>query len=52
MAVINNVTMLAIILSGAAIVREREHGTMDHLMVMPLTAFEIAISKVWANRLW
>jgi ABC-2 type transport system permease protein len=51
MGVINNVTMLAIILAGAAIVREREHGTMDHLLVMPLTPFEIAMSKVWANAL-
>jgi ABC-2 type transport system permease protein len=51
MGIINNVTMLAIILSGAAIVREREHGTMDHLLVMPLTPFEIAMSKVWANSL-
>jgi ABC-2 type transport system permease protein len=49
MGIINSVTMLAIILSGAAIVREREHGTMDHLLVMPLTPFEIAMSKVWAN---
>jgi len=51
MGVINNVTMLAIILAGAAVVREREHGTMDHLLVMPLTPFEIAMSKVWANSL-
>ena len=43
--------MLAIILAGAAIIREREHGTMDHLLVMPLTPFEIAMSKVWANGL-
>jgi ABC-2 type transport system permease protein len=49
MAVINNITMLAIILAGAAVVREREHGTMDHLLVTPLTPFEIAMSKVWAN---
>jgi ABC-2 type transport system permease protein len=49
MGIINSVTMLAIILSGAAVVREREHGTMDHLLVMPLTPFEIAMSKVWAN---
>jgi ABC-2 type transport system permease protein len=49
MGIINSVTMLAIILAGAAIVREREHGTMDHLLVMPLTPFEIAASKVWAN---
>ena len=51
MGIINNVTMLAIILAGAAIVREREHGTMDHLLVMPLTPFEIAMSKVWATGL-
>ncbi len=51
MGIINSISMLAIILSGAAIVREREHGTMDHLLVMPLTPFEIAMSKVWANGL-
>lgn len=51
MGIINNITMLGIILAGAAIVREREHGTMDHLLVMPLTPFEIAMSKVWANAL-
>src|SRR5271166_530751 len=51
MGIINNVTMLAIILAGAAIVREREHGTMDHLLVMPVTPFEIAMSKVWSNGL-
>lgn len=51
MGIINNVTMLAIILAGAAIVREREHGTMDHLLVMPLSPFEIAMAKVWANGL-
>ncbi len=49
--IVNNINILAIILSGAAIVREREHGTMDHLLVMPLTPFEIAASKVWANGL-
>jgi ABC-2 type transport system permease protein len=51
MGILNSVTMLAIILAGAAIVREREHGTMDHLLVMPLTPFEIAMSKIWANGL-
>jgi ABC-type transport system involved in multi-copper enzyme maturation permease subunit len=47
----NSITMLAIILAGAAVVREREHGTLDHLLVMPLTPFEIAMSKIWANGL-
>ncbi len=51
MGIINNVTMLAIVLAGAAVIREREHGTMDHLLVMPLTPFEIAMSKIWANSL-
>lgn len=51
MGLINNVTMLAIIIAGAAIVREREHGTMDHLLVMPLTPLEIAMAKIWANGL-
>ncbi|HEV2097569.1 MAG TPA: ABC transporter permease, partial [Stellaceae bacterium] len=49
--IINSITMLAIILAGAAIIREREHGTMDHLLVMPVTPFEIAMSKIWANGL-
>jgi len=51
MGILDGVTMLSIILAGAAVVREREHGTMDHLLVMPLTPFEIALSKVWANGL-
>ncbi|HEY1361562.1 MAG TPA: ABC transporter permease [Xanthobacteraceae bacterium] len=51
MAIINNVTMLAIIMAGAAVVREREHGTMDHLLAMPVSPFEIAMSKIWANGL-
>jgi len=51
MGIVNNVTMLAIILAGAAVIREREHGTMDHLLVMPVSPFEIAMSKIWANGL-
>jgi len=51
MAIIGNVNMLALVLAGAAIVRECEHGTMDHLLTMPLTPFEIAAAKVWANAL-
>ncbi len=50
-AIINQVTLLTIVLCGAAVIREREHGTLEHLLVMPLTAFEIAIAKVWANGL-
>ena len=48
---INQITLLTVILTGAAVIREREHGTLEHLLVMPLTAFEIAMAKVWANGL-
>lgn len=48
MEVINIITMLSIILTGAALIREREHGTIEHLLVMPLTPFEIMTAKVWA----
>lgn len=48
MQIINNVTMLAIILTGAALIREREHGTIEHLLVMPVTPTEIMLAKVWS----
>jgi len=48
---INNITMLAMFLSGAALIREREHGTIEHLLVMPLKPYEIMLAKVWANGL-
>ncbi len=48
-AIINQITLLTVVLTGAAVIREREHGTLEHLLVMPLTAFEIAMAKVWAN---
>jgi len=51
MEVISNVTMLTIILVGAALIREREHGTIEHLLVMPLAPFEIMLAKIWANGL-
>ena len=47
MEVINNVTMLSIVLTGAALIRERERGTIEHLLVMPVTPFEIMSSKIW-----
>ena len=51
MQVINNITMLSIILTGAALIREREHGTIEHLLAMPVTPSEIMLSKIWANGL-
>jgi len=50
-AIINQITLLTVVLTGAAVIREREHGTLEHLLVMPLSAFEIAMAKVWANGL-
>jgi ABC-2 type transport system permease protein len=51
MELVNNITFLSIILAGAALIREREHGTIEHLLVMPLTPFQIMAAKVWANGL-
>ncbi|MFJ5446364.1 ABC transporter permease [Methylobacillus methanolivorans] len=49
--IINNITMLSIILTGAALIREREHGTIEHLLVMPVTPTEIMLAKVWSMAL-
>jgi ABC-2 type transport system permease protein len=46
--VISSITMLAIVLTGAALIREREHGTIEHLLVMPVTPTEIMVSKIWS----
>lgn len=51
MQVINQVTMLSIVLTGAALIRERESGTLEHLMVMPVTPAEVMTSKVWSMAL-
>jgi len=48
MDIINNVTMLSILLTGAALIREREHGTIEHLLAMPVTPAEIMLSKIWS----
>lgn len=49
--IVNNITILAIILTGTALLREREHGTLDHLLVLPLTALEIMLAKILSNAL-
>jgi ABC-2 type transport system permease protein len=51
MQIVNMCTLLGIVLTGAALIREREHGTIEHLLVMPLTAGEIMLAKIWANGL-
>lgn len=48
MEIMNNISMLSIILTGAALIREREHGTLEHLLVMPLNSVEIMLAKVWS----
>ena len=47
-SVIGAITMLSLILTGAALIREKEHGTVEHLLVMPVTAGEIMLSKIWS----
>jgi len=51
MSLTNNITLLAILLTGAAFIREREHGTIEHLLVLPLRPIEIMLAKIWANGL-
>lgn len=51
MQVINNITILSVLLTGAALIREREHGTIEHLLVMPVSPSEIILAKIWANGL-
>ncbi|WPZ34031.1 ABC transporter permease [Thalassobaculum sp. OXR-137] len=51
MQIVNNLTILAVILSGAAVIREREHGTLEHLLAMPVRPAEIVLAKIWANGL-
>src|SRR5690606_29325484 len=51
MEIISVVTMLSIVLTGAALIREREHGTIEHLLVMPVTPTEIMIAKIWSMAL-
>ena len=48
MEIVEMITMLSIILAGAALIREREHGTIEHLLVMPVTPTEIMLSKIWS----
>ena len=51
MQLINNVTVLSVVLVGAAVIRERERGTIEHLLVMPVRPSEIAMAKILANGL-
>ena len=48
MQLANNIAMLSIILTGSALITEREKGTLEHLLVMPVTPFQIMVSKIWS----
>jgi ABC-2 type transport system permease protein len=45
---LRQITIFAILLPAAALVREKERGTVEQLLVSPLTPFQIMISKVLA----
>lgn len=49
MGLITNITMLSVLLAGAALVREREHGTLEHLLVLPVRPVEVMLAKILAN---
>src|SRR5271167_4768102 len=49
MQIVSNLTMITVMLSGAALIREREQGTIEHLLVMPVVPAEIMLAKILAN---
>lgn len=51
MEVDNMITMITLVLVGAAVIRERERGTIEHLLVMPVNSAEIVLAKIIANGL-
>ena len=42
-------SIFAIVLPAAAPTREREHGTMEQLLVSPMTAPEILLAKITSS---
>ena len=51
MEVDHMITMITLVLVGAAVIRERERGTIEHLLVMPVKSAEIVLAKIIANGL-
>lgn len=49
MQLMNSVTILTLILAGSSLIREREHGTIEHVLVMPVRPHEIVFSKILAT---
>lgn len=50
-ALMNHITLFTVVLTGAAVVRERERGTVQHALAMPVSSLEIMVGKIWANAL-
>ncbi len=49
--ILRMVTLFAFLLPAAALVREKEHGTVEQLLVSPITPLQIMLSKVLAMTL-
>lgn len=49
--ILRMVTLFAFLLPAAALVREKEHGTVEQLLVSPVTPLQIMLSKVLAMTL-
>ena len=51
MNIVGYLNLLTMLLVGAAVIRERERGTLEHILVMPVRSSEIAMAKILANEL-
>lgn len=49
--ILRMITLFAFLLPAAALVREKEHGTVEQLLVSPITPLQIMLSKVLAMTL-
>jgi ABC-2 type transport system permease protein len=49
--ILRMITLFAFLLPAAALVREKEHGTVEQLLVAPVTPLQIMLSKVLAMTL-
>lgn len=49
--ILRMITLFAFLLPAAALVREKEHGTVEQLLVSPVTPLQIMLSKVLAMTL-
>ena len=49
MQVVTNISVVTIVIVGSAFIREKERGTLDHLLVMPISTSQIILSKLLSN---